>query len=88
MFVALIIIVLLNWYGMMALMKNKAQRAKLSEGLAKLLKDETLDQYHDGSIFKAYETRYSLFTVIMAAVAALSIIVPLVVFVNGLVTRL
>ncbi len=88
MFAALIIIVLLNWYGMMALMKNKLQRAKLSEGLMKLLKDETLDQYHDGSIFKSYETRYSLFTVIMAAVAALSIIVPLVVFVNGLVTRL
>ena len=69
-------------------MKNKRQRAKLSEGLAKLLKDETLDQYHDGSIFKSYETRYGLFTVIMASVAALAIIVPLVVFVNGLITKL
>jgi hypothetical protein len=88
MFVALVLIALLNWYGIAALEKNKKQRAKLSEGLMKLLKDETLDQYHDGSIFKTYETRYGFFTVIMASVAALGVIVPVVIFINQLVTKL
>jgi amino acid transporter len=82
--VALIVIVIINWYGIKMLRKNKAERAKLNEGLTKLLKDETLDQYHDGSVYRSYETRYSLFTVIMGAVAALSVIVPLVVFIDQL----
>ena len=82
MFVALIAIVIINCYAVRVLMKNKVQRAKLNEGLVKLFKDETVDQYNDGSIYKSYETRYSLFAVIMMSVAAVSVIVPLVVFIN------
>jgi len=84
MFVTLIIILIINWYAIRTLLKNKAQRAKLNEGLLKLYKDETVDQYNDGSIYKTYETRYSLFAVIMGSVMALSIIVPLVVFIDKL----
>jgi amino acid transporter len=84
MFVTLALIFVINWCGVRALLKNKAQRAKMNEGLAKLYKDEMLDQYNDGSIYKAYETRYNLFAVIMGSVAALSIIVPLVIFVDNL----
>ncbi len=81
-FVTLIVIAVINWYAIRMLVKNKAQRAKVNEGLAKLLKDETLDQYHDGAIFKTYETRYSLYAVITGSVAAMSIIVPLVIFID------
>jgi hypothetical protein len=84
MFITLIIIFIINWYTIRTLLKNKAQRVKLNEGLMKLYKDETMDQYNDGSIFKTYETRYSLFAVIMGSVMALSIIVPLVIFINKL----
>jgi hypothetical protein len=82
MFVTLIAIVIINCYAVRALMKNKVQRAKLNEGLVKLFKDEAVEQYNDGSIYKTYETRYSLFAVIMMSVAAVSVIVPLVVFIN------
>jgi len=82
MFVTLIIIFIINWYAIRTLRKNKAQRAKMNEGMAKLLKDEAMDQYNDGTIYKTYETRYSLLTVIIGSVMALSIIVPLVIFIN------
>ena len=84
MFITLIIIFIINWYAIRTLLKNKAQRAKLNEGMMKLLKDETVDQYNDGTIYKSYETRYSLFTVIMGSVMALSIIVPLIIFIDKL----
>ena len=84
MFVTLIIIFIINWYTIRVLLKNKAQRAKVNEGIANLLKDEAVDQYNDGTIYKAYETRYNLFTVIIGSVMALSIIVPLVIFINQL----
>jgi hypothetical protein len=84
MFVTLIIILIINWYTIRTLLKNKAQRAKLNEGLMKLYKDEAVDQYNDGSIYKTYEARYSLYTVIMGSVMALSIIVPLIIFINKL----
>jgi|WetSurMetagenome_2_1015567.scaffolds.fasta_scaffold855933_1 hypothetical protein len=84
MFVTLIIIFIMNWYAIRTLLKNKAQRVKLNEGMMKLYKDEAMDQYSDGSIYKTYETRYNLLAVIMGSVMALSIIVPLVVFINKL----
>jgi hypothetical protein len=84
MFVTLIIIFIINWYAIRTLLKNKTQRAKLNEGMMKLYKDEAMDQYNDGSIYKSYETRYSLFTVMMGSVMAISIIVPLVIFINKL----
>jgi hypothetical protein len=84
MFVTLIIIVIMNWYAIRTLQKNREQRAKLTESMMKLYKDETMDQYNDGSIYKTYETRYSLFTVIMGSVMALSIIVPVVIFIEKL----
>jgi hypothetical protein len=86
MFASLAAIVAINWYGIKVLLKNKAQRAKLNEGMMKLYKDEGMDQYHDGSIFKTYETRYTLFAVIMGSVGALSLIATLAVFIDNLTT--
>ena len=85
MFVALALIFIINWFGVKMLMKNRAQRAKLNEGMMKLFKDEAMDQYHDGSILKTYEARYAFFTWIMGAVAAVSIIIPLVIFIDQMI---
>jgi uncharacterized membrane protein len=87
-FVTLAVIAFINWGAINMILKNKAQRAKLNEGIIKLLKDETVDQYNDGTIYKTYEMRYRLFAMIIGSVAALSIVVPLVIFVNQLVTQL
>jgi hypothetical protein len=51
----------------------------------KLYKDEGVDQYYDGSIFKGYETRYDLYTIILGAVGAVSVIAPLVIFIDKVV---
>ena len=77
-------IVIINWYGIRMLMKNKAQRAKVTEGLARLLKDEAVDQYSDGSIYKSYENRYNLFSVVMGSVAVLAVITTVTIFINQL----
>jgi len=84
MFVCILAILAIDWYAARTLLNNKKQRAKLNEGLMKLYKDEGVDQYYDGSIFKSYETRYNLFAVIVTAVGALSIIVPLIIFIDQL----
>ncbi len=88
MWVSIAAIVAINWFFVRALLQNKARRAKLNEGLMKLYKDEGLDQYYDGSIFKSYETRYNTYAVIVGTVGALSVIVPIAVFINQLVNNL
>jgi hypothetical protein len=85
MWVILVAIAAINWYAVQTLLKNKKERGKLNEGLMKLYKDEAMDQYYDGSIFKGYETRYNLFAVMLGAVASVSIITPLVIFIDKLV---
>jgi amino acid transporter len=84
MFVLLLAVFAINWYSVRALLNNKKQRAKLTEGLIKLYKDEGVEQYYDGSIFKSYEARYNLFAVILTIVGAVSIIAPLVIFIDRL----
>jgi hypothetical protein len=85
MFVSLLAIFAINWYSVRTLLQNKKQRAKLNKGLVKLYKDEGVAQYYDGSIFKSYETRYNLFAIILAAVGAVSVIAPLVIFIDRLI---
>ena len=87
-FVTLAVIIFINWGAISVLNKNRERRAAMNEGLARLLKDETLDQYNDGAIYKSYETRYNFFTMFMSAVAALSVIVTVIIFVNQVVTKL
>ncbi len=84
MFVFLLTILAINWFSIRVLLKNKKQRARLNEGLMKLYKEEMVDQYYDGSIFNSYETRYNLFAVIIGAIGAMSIIAPLVIFIDQL----
>ena len=88
MWVSIAAIVTINLCAIRALLQNKARRAMLNEGLMKLYKDEGMDQYYDGSIFKSYETRYNTYAVIVGTVGALSVIIPIVVFINQLVNNL
>ena len=85
MWVIILAIVAINLYAVRTLLKHKKQRGKLNEGLMKLYKDEAMDQYYDGSIFKGYEVRYDLYVVMLGAVGAVSVITPLVIFIDKLV---
>ena len=84
MVIALAVIVIINWCGVRMLLKNKKQRVQANEGLAKLYKDEAVDQYADGSIYKSYENRYNLFALILGSLGAMSVVVTLVIFINQL----
>jgi hypothetical protein len=84
MIVALAVIGIINWYGVRMLLKNKKQRVLANEGLAKLYKDEALDQYADGAIFKSYENRYNLFALILGSLGAMSVVITLIIFINQL----
>ena len=85
MWVIILAIVAINLYAVRTLLKHKKQRGKLNEGLMKLYKDEAMDQYYDGSIFKGYEVRYDLYVVMLGAVGAVSVITPIVIFIDKLV---
>jgi amino acid transporter len=85
MFVVILAILAINCYSVRTLLNNKKQRAKLNKGLMKLYKDEGVAQYYDGSIFKGYETRYNLFAIILTSVGAVSVIAPLVIFIDRLI---
>ncbi len=85
MFVSILAILAINWYSVTTLLKNKKQRAKMNKGLMKLYKDTGVAQYYDGSIFKGYETRYNLFAIMLIAVGAVSVIAPLVIFIDRVI---
>jgi hypothetical protein len=86
MFVSIFATTAITCFSVWTLLQNKKQRAKLNQGLAKLYEDEGVSQYYDGSIFKGYETRYNLFAIILISVGAVSVIAPLVVFIDRLVS--
>lgn len=82
MFVMILATIAIDWYAVKTLLDHKKQRIKLNEGLMKLYKDEGVEQYYDGSIFKGYEKRYDLHALIIAAVGIVSVITPLVLFID------
>jgi uncharacterized membrane protein len=88
MFISLAAIIIINGYSIIALLKNKAQRSKLTDGLMKLYKEEGMDQYYDSSTLKSHETRYNVLAVILATLGAVTVILPLTIFVHQLVTNL
>jgi hypothetical protein len=85
MFISVLAAVAVTVFSVRTLLQNKKQRAKLNRGLVKLYKDEGVSQYYDGSIFKGYETRYNLFAIILISVGGVSVIAPLVIFIDRLV---
>lgn len=88
MFISLIAIVVINLYTILALFSNKARKTKLTESLAKLYQEEDVTQYYAESVAKGYEARGNLFIAIIATIAALGIIIPLIVFINNIVEKL
>jgi hypothetical protein len=87
-FVSLIAILVINLYSILALNNSKTRKAKLAESLAKLYQEEGMLQYDAGNISQGYQARSNLFTAIIATVAAVGIIIPLIVFINKIVEEL
>ena len=76
MFTLLLIIV--NIVSVVGLMKGKQTRNKLLKGLLKMYQDNGVAKYYDSSILSNYNTRYILFTVVVAFTGITAITVPII----------
>ena len=76
MFTLLLIIV--NIVSVVGLMKGKQTRNKLLKGLLKMYQDNGVAKYYDSSILSNYNTRYILFTVVVAFTGVVAIIIPFI----------
>ena len=72
-------IIAINIFIIRALSSGKERRIKLTESLQKMYKEEDLEKFYDHSITKGYETRYSLYTMIVGTLGLLTVLIPIVV---------
>jgi len=76
MFVSLAVIIAINWFSIMTVNKNKAQKVKLAESLAKLYQQENLGGFIDGMSQNTFETRRNIYTAILSIILGASVIIP------------
>jgi hypothetical protein len=87
-FVCLIAILVINLYSIFAIRNNMTKRAKLAENLARLYQEEGTTAYSAVDMSAVYKTRGNVFTVIIATIGSISIIIPLIIFINRIVEEL
>jgi hypothetical protein len=88
MFVSLIATLVINLYSILALMNNKKRKARLVENLAKLYQEEGTSSYSADVVTLGYKAKGNLFIVILSALAAVGIIIPLILFIDKIVEKL
>ena len=76
-FVALIIVV--NLVAEMGLIRGRAMRKKLLDGLLKMYKDQGVEGYYDPSLLSDYSTRYNLFILAVLLTGLIAIFIPLII---------
>jgi hypothetical protein len=69
--------ILINLFVIRALLTGRETRGKLLTGLVTMYRDNNVEKYYDESLLKAYSTRYRLFVVVLAIIALIAIVVPL-----------
>ena len=77
MFVSLAVIIAINWFSLITINKNKAQKAKLAESLAKLYQEENLGGFLDGMSQNTFEMRRNIYNAILGIILAASVVIPL-----------
>lgn len=75
-FVALIIVV--NVVVEVGLIKGKQTRSTLLAGLIRMYEDNDVDKYYDLSLLAAYQTRYTLFMIVVLFTGLVAIIIPFI----------
>jgi uncharacterized membrane protein YcjF (UPF0283 family) len=87
-FVSLIVMVVIDVYSIIALNNSKKRKAKIVENLARQYQQEGAAQYPVDDIVKGHQARGNLFTVILAALMSMGVILPMVMFINQIVEEL
>jgi hypothetical protein len=70
--------VLINLFATRALISGRTSREKLLLGLKKMYEDNDVAKYYDDGLIGTYNARYTLFTLVLAVLAAIAIVVPLI----------
>ncbi len=70
--------VLVNLFATRALLAGKSSREKLLLGLKKMYEDNEVAKYYDDALLGTYQARYNLFTLVLAVLAVIAIVVPLI----------
>jgi len=78
-FVALVLVI--NSVVIAGLRRGRVTRRKLLQGLLKMYEDHDVAGYYDSSILESYDTRYTLFTLVVVFTGAIAIAVPVVLLV-------
>ena len=76
-FVALIVVV--NLVVIFGLLKGRQTRLKLLKGLINMYSDEGVAKYYDESLLTNYNTRYSLFILVVVFTGIIAAIVPFII---------
>ncbi len=87
-FVSLIVLVVIDVYSIIALNNSKKRKARIVENLARQYQEEGAAQYPVDDIIKGYQARGNLFTAILAALMAMGVILPVIMFINQIVEEL
>lgn len=70
--------VLINIFAIRALIAGRSSREKLLMGLKEMYEDNDVAKYYDDDLLGTYQARYTLFTLVLAVLAAIAIVVPLI----------
>lgn len=68
---------LINVFSVRALIAGRQTRASLVTGLLAMYKDNGVDKYYDPKLLDTYGARYKLFMAVLAVLAAIAVVVPL-----------
>jgi hypothetical protein len=74
---------LVNWFALKALLSGKETRGKLLAGMIAMYRDNGVDKYYDASLLDTYQGRDRLFVGVLAIIACVAIVVPLIERVMG-----
>jgi len=72
-----------NYVSSSALRANSNTRLKLLRGLLDLYKDTGVDKYYDASVLKNYGERHWYFQAIVASVAGVAVVVPILISIGA-----
>lgn len=79
MFVFALLTVVVNIVAILGLLKGRQTRAKLTNGLLKMYKDQNVEGYYDPSLLSNHSTRYTLFILVVVFTGIISIVVPYII---------
>lgn len=78
MFVFVSLIIIVNMVVVIGLIKGKATRRKLLNGLIEMYKDQKVEKYYDASLLGNYDLRYNLFILVLVFTGVIAAIVPFI----------